>query len=259
MNKRQCFVASPIGEEGSDTRRKADQVLKYIINAALIPMNFEVTRADKISEPGLITSQMVNRLLNDDLVVADLTDSNANVFYEVAIRQAAQRPIVMLIRKGQRIPFDLAGFRTIGYDTTDPDSVADAKDELGRQAFIEVDKLPEQIESPIGLANQLNKLRHSSKGESQYLAQLVEEVAGLRNRLTDIDTKMTHELSRLTTPVSRSFALAVDFEKSLDRILDYAQFDANNSAKSKRHYQELLDSVLDDLTHLRAKVRSSAG
>ena len=70
------------------------------------------------------------RILSDPLVVADLTDHNPNVFYEVAIRHAMQKPLVQLIDENQRIPFDVSDVRTIKVDITDLDSVERCKEML---------------------------------------------------------------------------------------------------------------------------------
>jgi phage gp29-like protein len=75
-----CFVIAPIGEEGSDVRRRSDQVLKHVIAPAAKECGYETIRADKISEPGMITSQVIQHLLEDALVIADLTGRNPNVF-----------------------------------------------------------------------------------------------------------------------------------------------------------------------------------
>lgn len=79
-----CFVIAPIGEEGSDIRRRSDQVFKHIIAPAAKDCGYETIRADKISEPGIITSQVILHLVEDALVIADLTGRNPNVFYELA-------------------------------------------------------------------------------------------------------------------------------------------------------------------------------
>lgn len=72
-----------------------------------------MVRADEIDDEGLITNQIIEHLIEDDLVVADLTGLNPNVFYEVAVRHAARKPIVHLITTGQDIPFDVANMRAV--------------------------------------------------------------------------------------------------------------------------------------------------
>ena len=78
----------------------------------------KVVRADKIGKPGMITSQIVEHIVKSRLVIADLSFHNPNVFYELALRHVCRLPTVQLIRKCDKIPFDLDQFRTIPIDTT---------------------------------------------------------------------------------------------------------------------------------------------
>src|SRR3954464_14465268 len=102
-----CFVVSPIGNPGTPGRHRADLFLKFIVEPVLTELGYQALRADKISAGGLVTSQIVRHLVEDPLVIADLTDHNPNVMYELAIRHAAQKPFVQLIDKNQTIPFDV--------------------------------------------------------------------------------------------------------------------------------------------------------
>ncbi len=86
-------------------------------------MGYEVRRADDIDDLGQITHQIIERLLDDDLVVADLTSLNPNVFYELAVRHAARKPVITLMTFGQRMPFDVQDVRTVFYNLHDPDSL----------------------------------------------------------------------------------------------------------------------------------------
>lgn len=129
-----CFVICPIGEEGSSERSNSDSVLRHIIRPALSAKGYEsIVRADGIAEPGIITAQIVQHLLDDDLVVADLTDHNPNVFYELAVRHASDKPVIHLIAKHQKIPFDVAPQRTIEY-TLDLDGAELARNKLEEAA-----------------------------------------------------------------------------------------------------------------------------
>jgi hypothetical protein len=83
-----------------------------------------------MKRPGVITSQVLTAVADSDLVVADLTDHNPNVFYELAIRHAVQRPVVQLIDAAQELPFDVANMRTIYVDIHDLDSAEDERTEL---------------------------------------------------------------------------------------------------------------------------------
>jgi hypothetical protein len=67
---------------------------KDVINPAVAECGFDTLRADQISEPGLITPQVIRHVINDPLAIADLSGPNPNVFYELAIRHAIGKPLV---------------------------------------------------------------------------------------------------------------------------------------------------------------------
>lgn len=116
---RLCFFIGPIGDAGSEYRQHSDLMLETLVRPALEGFGIEVKRADEIQDPGIITKQIFEYLLKARLVVADLSYHNPNVFYELAIRHARNLPVVQMIRKADRIPFDVNQTRTIVVDTTD--------------------------------------------------------------------------------------------------------------------------------------------
>jgi len=113
-----CFYISPIGDESSEHRQHADLFLGSLVEPALEEFGLKVVRADKIGKPGMITSQIVEHIVKSRLVIADLSFHNPNVFYELALRHVCRLPTVQLIRKGDKIPFDLDQFRTISIDNS---------------------------------------------------------------------------------------------------------------------------------------------
>lgn len=114
-----CFYITPIGEENSEQRKHSDLFLEAIVEPALKQIGLEVKRADHIDKPGTITKQIIEYISKAKLVIADLSFHNPNVFYELALRHAFRLPTVQIIRKADRIPFDLNQTRTITIDTTD--------------------------------------------------------------------------------------------------------------------------------------------
>lgn len=114
-NKKTCFVISPIGEEGSDVRSMADDFLEILVEPSLQPFGFEIIRADKIATSSVITSDVIRYVQNSDLCIIDLTTHNPNVFYECGRRHENGQPFIQLIQKGDDLPFDVSGIRTINY------------------------------------------------------------------------------------------------------------------------------------------------
>ena len=184
--KKICFVISPIGDEGSETRERSDQVLKHIISSSIELLGYTVIRADKISEPGIITTQIIEHIVDADLVIADLTEKNPNVFYELAIRHAIRKPLVQMIRKGDVIPFDVAATRIIQFDLHNLDSVASAKEEITSQVK-SLEAGNSEVHNPISVSLDLKVLKESGNIEERSLADIVEAVSDLRLAVTSMD------------------------------------------------------------------------
>jgi len=132
---------------------------------------------------------VIQRIVDDPLVIADLTDRNPNVFYELAVRHALRKPLVQIIRKGDPIPFDVAGMRTISVDHHDLDSVEEAKQELGRQIET-VTKASARMETPISVAVELQSLRQSDDPEQRSLGELIGAVSELRTAVAGIEKRL---------------------------------------------------------------------
>lgn len=185
-----CFVISPIGEVDSETRKRSDKVLKHIITPSVEQLGYEVIRADKISEPGIITSQIIQYIVDAPLVVADLTERNPNVFYELALRHATRKPLIQMIKKGEAIPFDVAATRIIQFDIQDLDSVEQAKSEINTQVkSVESGKI--EADNPISVSLDLKMLKESGNPEQRSLADVVEALSELRAAVTTIDKRIS--------------------------------------------------------------------
>ena len=128
-----CFVASPIGEDGSDIRVHADKFLDYIVIPACKDTEYEVIRPDKLNTPEIITEETLEYLKSAELVVADLTGFNPNVFYEAGYRQALGLPLIFFrdeaFDKKGMLPFDIRAYRVFPY-TTDYGDVLEAREKL---------------------------------------------------------------------------------------------------------------------------------
>jgi hypothetical protein len=107
---------SPIGEEGSPTRINSNLTFDYIIKPVVKKYGYNLNRADRMGKTGTISNHIIKQILDSDLVIADLTDHNPNVFYELAIRHITQKPCIQMIKRGQNIPFDIYGIETIYFD-----------------------------------------------------------------------------------------------------------------------------------------------
>ena len=137
MDKKTCFVISIIGKENSPERNHADDVFNHIIEPAL-SNEFTVTRADKMYHADKIDNQIFSSLKDADLVVADLTGTNPNVFLEVGYRMALDKPIMFLLQKNSEpLPFDIQSINICHYDI------------LGKNVLSEASKAKTYIEETV--------------------------------------------------------------------------------------------------------------
>ncbi|MCZ4290077.1 hypothetical protein [Hoeflea alexandrii] len=148
--RKTCFVVGPIGADDSEDRIHADWLLEEIIEPVFLEhfQDFDVTRADKISVPGRIDAQVITHLLESELVIADLTTLNPNAFYEIGIRHTVQKPIIHMHLDGQRIPFDIASFRSIKFETKRPSDLRTARVQLKDAIAVAIDPSHE-IDNPV--------------------------------------------------------------------------------------------------------------
>lgn len=147
-----CFYISPIGEEGSEQRKHSDFFLQHIVEPAMEGFGLKIIRADDIGKPGMITAQIIEHLVKAKLAVADLSFHNPNVFYELSLRHVCRLPTVQIIRKKDRIPFDLDQFRTIKINTDDIYGLLPKLNEYKSEIANQVRKVledPEEVDNPI--------------------------------------------------------------------------------------------------------------
>jgi hypothetical protein len=243
-----CFVIAPIGEEGSEIRRRSDQVLTHIITPAAKECGYRAVRADTISKPGMITSQVIQHLVEDPLVIADLTGRNPNVFYELAVRHAVRKPCVQIIQIGDQIPFDVSQSRTIQVDHHDLDSVAHCKEELVRQIH-SVEKDPSDIDTPITVAIDLQSLRQSENPLEKSSAEIITMLQELSSKFGDFSETMIRQLDmrpRISERLSDDLLITSERLYNLIQLLENTDNidEIKNYSEKLRHLQRILMNEL---------------
>jgi hypothetical protein len=128
--KRTCFVVMPFGEkkdlDGQDI--DFDDIYRFLFKKAIEDLGIECVRCDEIEEAGSIHDKMFEHIYQADVVVVDITTSNANVYYELGVRHVMAKGVTVLIRrKGTKIPFNIQGLQVVEYDQAKFGSVERAK------------------------------------------------------------------------------------------------------------------------------------
>lgn len=115
-----CFVISPIGKKGTDHYTRFREVLDYVIKSAVKASGYEleVLRADDIDRAGSFIKDILESLYSSFVVIADLTEQNPNVFYELGVRHSLRPRTILIAQSVDDIPSDLREYRSIVYDTS---------------------------------------------------------------------------------------------------------------------------------------------
>ncbi|MGV3561562.1 hypothetical protein [Larkinella arboricola] len=196
--KKTCFVASPIGSGSSEIRRAADGLIDSVLKPVLEELNYEVIAPHRIDGPGSITNQIIEYLLNCDLVIANLTRTNPNVMYELAVRHGIGKPVISIAEEGTILPFDIAAERTIPY-SNDMAGVQELKKAL-KAAILGITDA-KTIDNPIYRVLEKQSLYESIKGKTpddSFQLFVVDRLQELTDQISKITPSKTYnKLSRL--------------------------------------------------------------
>ncbi len=136
LNKRFCFVISPIGEIDSPERKRADEFLDLMKEIGELH-DLDVKRADEIVGTNDINADVIDKIQNADLCVIDLTGLNPNVMYEFGMRFQTGLPYIVCAKEKTDLPFDTITRRTIFYGDLNNTAVSrKAKNQI--RSFIRV-------------------------------------------------------------------------------------------------------------------------
>jgi hypothetical protein len=109
-----CFVMMPFGGW-------FDRYYQEIYVPAIKEAGLEPVRADELFSTGSVVEQIWEQITKAKVLLADLTDKNPNVFYELGLAHAAIKPVVFTAARIDDIPFDLRHLRVIVYETREPE------------------------------------------------------------------------------------------------------------------------------------------
>lgn len=113
----------PLGKDDSKTRIRSDDIMENIIEPIAEELGYKVQRADRMNGSNIMTD-IISMLKESDIVIADLTEFNPNVFYELGLRQALKGKCINIVcddwlteleNSGRDIPFDITYYRAHRY------------------------------------------------------------------------------------------------------------------------------------------------
>ena len=186
VKRKVCFVITPIGDDNTPIRKKTYGLLNNVIKPICRELNFDICVAHEIDNTGSITNQVIQKILDSDMVIANLTGLNANVMYELAIRHAVRKPVVCLAEIGTKLPFDINTERTIFY-SDDMYGAEILKQDLKRkfQVAISEDDIDNPIYRVIKEKTIIKEIKIDGGSDSKSILYLIEKLDRIERKIAN--------------------------------------------------------------------------
>ena len=94
------------------------QIYQEVIRPVVEGFDLRAYHVGEVFGPGIILQDIVQGIIESEVVIADITPVNQNVFYELGYAHALGKPTVLLAERGKQLPFDVSGYRVLIYDNT---------------------------------------------------------------------------------------------------------------------------------------------
>ncbi|MBQ7196015.1 MAG: hypothetical protein IJS40_01255 [Synergistaceae bacterium] len=226
-----CFLITPIGEAGSETRQYYDDLRDLIVKPVLEPMGFTVLRGDHRSEAGQIDIDVIRAVQESDLCIADLSMPNPNVFYEFGRRDETGKPLILLKSRGSdSLPVDVATRRYIEYDLDTRRGIIDAHEQLknfvkplmerGFESSGTGASLAELAEVTRRIERKIDRLMHGTKGQTQTLSSDGGNTSGIPKGVDPKDY-FIYALRQQNIPAAEAAMNALKVRVNHHRWLDF--------------------------------------
>lgn len=222
-DKKVCFVITPIGDNSSDIRRHIDGIIDQAIEPAL-GEKYDIEVAHRKYEIGSINDRVIRSVLDSDLVIANLTNTNPNVMYELAVRYSFGKPAIVIAEKGTKLPFDVIDENTIFY-VNDPAGANELK-----QQIIEYEKIIDLEKKTYGpiykVINRIPLYDEVESGKNVPSETLMQYVIDRLDSIEkNINSKAQGERNK-TSCASNRTKLSYKFKKSTGNSFDAADISA---------------------------------
>jgi hypothetical protein len=95
-----------------------DTFYRDVIQSQAEAAGYDVFRIDEKAGPGIIFQDIQREIEQSEIVIAEITPANPNVFYELGYAHALQKPTILLARRESQLPFDVRSYRVVFYNDT---------------------------------------------------------------------------------------------------------------------------------------------
>lgn len=269
--KEQCFVIMPISDQGDYPKGHFDKVYQQIFKPAIESAGYEAYRVDENKICDSIMKKIFDAIYNCPMAICDLSNKNPNVLYELGLRQAYDKPVVLLQDDKTDKIFDISGINTVYYKSDRLyENILDARERL-KEAIISTKN---------GQENTVIKIWQAVAADVSHITMTKEDkleimLRGIVNDMQELKMKVAknelNEFKNRDVDVVRNFydkILNIEVElkqgitkKEINLVLDEINYLTENNFKwhtengkmyveLKTRYLENMDNCLKVLSRL---------
>jgi hypothetical protein len=212
-----CFIIMPIADQEGYDKGHFNKVYEDLFKVACDKSGFKAVRADEVKQTNLIHLDILQKLIESPMAICDLSNRNPNVLFELGLRQAFDKPTVLVQECGTPKIFDISPLRYTEYRKElkyrevleDQESIAEAL-----SATKEATDKGEGINSIVSLLSLSSpaSLKDISDNDTAKMMQVI------MSEMNDLRTDFRHTLRRFAdkepvTPAIMSNAIEIEFER----------------------------------------------
>lgn len=228
-NENICFVMMPFGNP-------YDDYYQEIYKPAIEEVGFGAKRADSLFRPSPIIKDIWEYINKSKVLIADITDLNGNVMYELGLAHAIAKPVIIISDSINNVPFDLRFLRILIYDNKKPRWAEELKEKIKKS-------IEEIIESPSdSILPAFLNIKPDTKETDQVSAELIELKQLILSQI-NLYNKTDKPRRKLTTEIY------IDAKKNADRLYYDEGWEINDIKEYLAETYNINKMTADDIFH----------
>lgn len=241
-----CFILMPYGKSDEDRKKFNDVFTKGIQVTAKRVLNCDVLffRADMTLKAFELAKNVHSHIEEADFCIADITDSNPNVLYELGYAKAKGKELIIITQDDGPYPIDISNMIISKYSTDDDDAFEILSQNLASS-------IERAIESTQNKVYSIKDSYDVKCFQNRYVAHLNNAFLKAKNKIdilqTNLETIEKENLDSLTYALEHNKDLKLRI-LTLDPESYFAQKRAEQLGRASVHYRDVLHKSIRSLS-----------
>lgn len=246
QNNKKCFIIMPISIPEGYTENHFKQVYETIIAPAVVKAGYEPYRVDDDRICDSIIDKILRNLVECEMAVCDLSSRNPNVMYELGIRQAYGKKVVLIQDEKSQPIFDVSAINTVFYNSRRIYEDVIASQNNISEAIISTAK--EDSISLMSIANMRPATieAQSENDDKQISEKLLLSILSTVRRLEQSQVMQSRKLNVPITSNDYILARYFDLQNDIDKAISRQKVDKDELDYYRRKISFFISELLHD-------------